>query len=282
MAWNVSEGCHLKEDYWKVITRGGILLPDTCDCMSCHRQDNTGAVVWRRRHRPPPSLCTDSLFRKQEGEKITDQRPTNSLTSSSCLSTFKTSCVFSSEREMKKKTATYWSADRGRALHDNNRTPPQRGKRGGDTERERERGRLGDNNAARTHLKIYLHILSTRRAHIWCLLVIGVYQAFVGFCWGAVRHLVPAQRERRCQLCSLARHSNPTQTNVSFCASPHGCSSTLPTETHYAFLKEALKKQCIPRLFKAKKRAANFFIRLNLALQHQKKNQVQSMERHFY
>lgn len=241
MAWNVSEGCHLKEDYWKVITRGGILLPDTCDCMSCHRQDNTGAVVWRRRrrrrHRPPPSLCTDSLFRKQEGEKITDQRRTNSLTSSSCLSTFKTSCVFSSEREIQKKQR-HIDQPTEEELFMTTTKLPRNGGREGEREREEERERLGENNAARTHLKIYLHILSTRRAHIWCLLVIGVYQAFVGFCWGAVRHLVPAQRERRCQLCSLARDTSPTQTNVSFCASPHGCSSTLPTETHYDLKKK--------------------------------------------
>lgn len=105
-----------------------------------------------------------------------------------------------------KKTATYWSADRGTALHDNNLTPPQRGKRGG--ERKKETGRK---QHTRTHLKIYLHILSTRRANIWCLLVIGVYEAFVGFCSGAVRHLVPTQREGRCQLCSLARSMSPTQ-----------------------------------------------------------------------
>lgn len=50
MAWNVSEGCHLKADYFKEIKRGGILFPDTCDCMSYHHQDNTGAVVWCRHH----------------------------------------------------------------------------------------------------------------------------------------------------------------------------------------------------------------------------------------
>lgn len=49
----------------------------------------------------PLPLSTNSLFRKWEEEKITDQRHTNSLTSSSCLSTFRTSCVFSSEREKK-------------------------------------------------------------------------------------------------------------------------------------------------------------------------------------
>lgn len=54
MAWNVSEGCHLKADYFKEIMRGGILFHDTCDCMSYHHQDNTGAVVWCRHHRPLP------------------------------------------------------------------------------------------------------------------------------------------------------------------------------------------------------------------------------------
>lgn len=159
MAWNVSEGCHLKEDYWKVITRGGILLPDTCDCMSCHRQDNTGAVVWRRRHRPPPSLCTDSLFRKQEGEKITDQRPTNSLTSSSCLSTFKTSCVFSSEREMKKKQ---WHIDQPteEELFMTTTELPRNGGREGETQREKEREGDWETTTQRGHIWRYIYTFS--------------------------------------------------------------------------------------------------------------------------
>lgn len=182
---------------------GGSLLSATC-VSTCHVTTRiTQVLLSGASGNCLLPLCTNSLFRKWEEEKITDQRHTNSLTSSSCLSTFRTSCVFSSERE---KTATYWSADSGTALHDNNLTPPQRGKRGG--ERKKETGRK---QHTRTHLKIYLHILSTRRANIWCLLVIGVYEAFVGFCWGAVRHLVPTQREGRCQLCSLARSMSPTQ-----------------------------------------------------------------------
>lgn len=180
MAWNVSEGCHLKEDYWKVITRGGILLPDTCDCMSCHRQDNTGAVVWRCRHRPPPSLCTDSLFRKQEGEKITDQRRTNSLTSSSCLSTFKTSCVFSSEREMKKKKKQrHIDQPTEEELFMTTTELPRNGGREGERERETERKQCSED----TFEDIFTHSLYTTRPYLMSL----SYWRLPGLCWFLLR-----------------------------------------------------------------------------------------------
>lgn len=208
MAWNVSEGCHLKADYWKVIMRGGILFPDTCDCMS-HITTRTTQVLLSG-----TGIIVTSLFaqihylgnRKVRKLLIKDV-PTLWLLQAVCRHLKPSvSSPLKEKYKKKQKTATYWSADRGRALHDNNLTPPQRGKRRG--ERKKKTGRK---QHTRTHLKIYLHILSTRWAHIWCLLVIGVYQAFVGFCWGAVRHLVPTQRERRCQLCSLARSTSPTQ-----------------------------------------------------------------------
>lgn len=57
MARNVSEGCHLKADYWKVIARGGILVPDTCDLHVMSAPGKTqvlvsGAAIVV----PPPSL----------------------------------------------------------------------------------------------------------------------------------------------------------------------------------------------------------------------------------
>lgn len=122
----------------------------------------------------PPS--TNSLFRKWEEEKITDQRRTNSLTSSSCLSTFRTSCVFSSE---KGKTGTYWSADRGTALHDNNRTPPQRGKRGGEwKERDWEKTTHED-----TFEDIFTHSLHTTSQYLMSL----SYWRLRGLCWYLLR-----------------------------------------------------------------------------------------------
>lgn len=119
----------------------------------------------------PLPLCTDSLFRKWEGEKITDQRLTNSLTSSSCLSTFKTSCVFSSKRETK-KAVTYWSADRGRALCDNNPTPPQR------REREGEKG-WEKTTHEDTFEDIFTHSLYTMRPYLMSL----SYWRLPGLCW---------------------------------------------------------------------------------------------------
>lgn len=124
----------------------------------------------------PLPVSTNSLFRKWVEEKITDQRHTNSLTSSSCLSTFRTSCVFSSERE--KKTATYWSADRGTALHDNNLTPPQWGKRGREKERDWEKTTHED-----TFEDIFTHSLHTTRQHLMSL----SYWRLWGLCWFLLR-----------------------------------------------------------------------------------------------
>lgn len=64
-------------------------------------------------------------------------------------------------------------------------------------EGEREWGGAGGGKEAgrkqhtRTHLKIYLHILCTRWANIWCLVVIGVYKAFVGFCFVFLCFVLP-------------------------------------------------------------------------------------------
>lgn len=177
-------------------------------------------------------LCTNSLFRKWEEEEITDQRRTNSLTSSSCLSTFRTSCVFSSEREKerrggeKNKQGTYWSADRRTALHDNSPTPPQRGKRGG---RGGEKRGWEKTTHEDTFEDIFTHSLYTRSQHLmsrsyWRLR--GLCWVFVIFfffppCWGAVRHLVPTQREGRCQLCSLARSLKSHSEWLTRCSAPH-------------------------------------------------------------
>lgn len=56
---------------------------------------------------------------------------------------------------------------------------------------------------------IFTHSLHTTSQHLMSL----SYWRLRGLCWflwGAVRHLVPAQREGRCQLCSLARSKSPT------------------------------------------------------------------------
>lgn len=63
-------------------------------------------------------------------------------------------------------------------------TPPQqRGREWVGVGGRGERKEAGRKQHTRTHLKIYLHILCTRGANIWCLVVIGVYEAFVGFCF---------------------------------------------------------------------------------------------------
>lgn len=216
----------------------------------CHvtGRRNTGAVVWCQCKLSPASLCTNSLFRKWgEEREITDQRRTNSLTSSSCLSTFRTSCVFSSERErgrgrggLKTREHIDQPTEEQHFMTTDPTPPQQRGRErvsgGGGGREEEERKEAGRKQHTRTHLKIYLHILCTRWANIWCLVVIGVYKALVGFvffvflcftssflsCWGAVRHLVPTQREGRCQLCSLARSLKSHSGWLTHCsAAPH-------------------------------------------------------------
>lgn len=113
-------------------------------------------------------LCTNSLFRKWEEEEITDQRRTNSLTSSSCLSTFRTSCVFSSEREKERR-----GGEKKNREHIDQPTEEQHfmttarlPRNGGREGEEEERKEAGRKQHTRTHLKIYLHILSTRGANI--------------------------------------------------------------------------------------------------------------------
>lgn len=85
-------------------------------------------------------------YLENEWVKITDQRPTNSLTSSSCLSTFRTSCVFSSERE--KEENILISGWRSCASWQQPDSPA--------TTREQIKTSL--------HLKIYLHILNAQRS----------------------------------------------------------------------------------------------------------------------
>lgn len=85
-------------------------------------------------------------YLENERVEITDQRPTNSLTSSSCLSTFRTSCVFSSERQ--KEENILISGWRSCASWQQPNSPA--------TAREQIKTRL--------HLKIYLHILNAQRS----------------------------------------------------------------------------------------------------------------------
>lgn len=141
---------------------------------------------------PPHFAQIHYLGNGERGGEITDQRRTNSLTSSSCLSTFRTSCVFSSERERGRgrgglKTREHIDQPtEEQHFMTTDPTPPQQRKRergvGGGGGGAEERIEAGRKQHTRTHLKIYLHILCTRGANIWCLVVIGVYKAFVGFC----------------------------------------------------------------------------------------------------
>lgn len=101
----------------------------------------------------PLPLSTNSLFRKWEEEKITDQRRTNSLTSSSCLSTFRTSCVFSSEREKKQQHIDQPTEEQ--RFMTTTQLPHNRGRDGG----ERDRKRLGENNT-RGHIWRYIYTFS--------------------------------------------------------------------------------------------------------------------------
>lgn len=77
-----------------------------------------------------------------------------------------------------KKTATYWSADRGTALHDNNLTPPQRGKRGGERKKDWEKTTHED-----TFEDIFTHSLYTTSQHLMSL----SYWRLRGLCWFLLR-----------------------------------------------------------------------------------------------
>lgn len=157
------------------------LSPTRAPALSCHRQDNTGAVVCRRRRRrrrPSSLFAWIHYLGSGEVRKITDQRRTNSLTSSSCLSTFKTSCVFSSEREMRKKKKEIKrrhidQPTQEGALHDNSLTPPQRG--GGRKEEE--------TTHEDTFEDIFTHSLYATSP---CLMSLS-YRRLPGLCW---RHLL--------------------------------------------------------------------------------------------
>lgn len=77
-----------------------------------------------------------------------------------------------------KKTATYWSADRGTALHDNNLTPPQWGKRGREKETDWEKTTHED-----TFEDIFTHSLHTTSQHLMSL----SYWRLWGLCWFLLR-----------------------------------------------------------------------------------------------
>lgn len=77
-----------------------------------------------------------------------------------------------------KKTATYWSADRGTALHDNNLTPPQRGKRGGERKKDWEKITHKD-----IFEDIFTHSLYTTSQHLMSL----SYWRLWGLCWFLLR-----------------------------------------------------------------------------------------------
>lgn len=174
----------------------------TCVCtVSCHRRRNTQVPLsGAGANCLPPPFATNSLFRKWEEEgEITDQRLTNSLTSSSCLSTFRTSCVFSSEREREggsgrgrgggeKRKVRGWVGKTGNILISRQRNstswqqprlPRNRGKRGGWGEEKREK-RPGENTTHEdTFEDIFTHSLYTRSQH----LMSGSYWRLWGLCW---------------------------------------------------------------------------------------------------
>lgn len=77
-----------------------------------------------------------------------------------------------------KRTETYWSADRRTALHDNNLTPPQRGKRAGERKKDREKTTHGD-----TFEDIFTHPLYTTSQHLMPL----SYWRLWGLCWFLLR-----------------------------------------------------------------------------------------------
>lgn len=76
----------------------------------------------------------------------------------------------------KKKQGTYWSADRGTALHDNSPTPPQRGRRGG---RGGEKRGWEKTTHEDTFEDIFTHSLYTRSQH----LMSRSYWRLRGLCW---------------------------------------------------------------------------------------------------
>lgn len=124
----------------------------------------------------PLPLCTNSLFRKWEEEKITDQRRTNSLTSSSCLSTFRTSCVFSSERE--KNSNILISRQRNSASWQQPNSPATGEVRGREKERDWEKTTHED-----TFEDIFTHSLYMTSQHLMSL----SYWRLWGLCWFLLR-----------------------------------------------------------------------------------------------
>lgn len=199
----------------------------------------------------PLPLCANSLFRKREEEKITDQRHTSSLTSSSCLSTFRTSCVFSSEKRNKKNILISWQRNSASWQQPNS---PATGEEGGTKER------LGENNT-RGYIWRYIYTFSLRDE--------PTFDA--SYLLASMRPLLVSVEERWDTSCQLKGKGGVSfahlpevwiplkVTNMPFCSSPHGCSSTLPIETHYD-LWEARKLQYIPWLFKAATLPSNFCI----------------------
>lgn len=121
-----------------------------CVGMSCHHQDNTGVVVWCQWRLSPSLFPQIHYLGNGKSRKITDQRRTNSLTSSSCLSTFRTSCVFSSERE-KKNSNILISRQKNSASWQQPNSPAT-----GEEERKKDR----EKNNTRGHIWRYIYTFS--------------------------------------------------------------------------------------------------------------------------
>lgn len=210
----------------------------------------------------PLPLCTNSLFRKWEEEKITDQRHTNSLTSSSCLSTFRTSCVFSSERE--KNSNILISRQRNSASWQQPNSPATGEERGREKERDWEKTTHED-----TFEDIFTHSLYTTSQHLMSL----SYWRLWGLCWFLLRSSETPRANSKGREVSALLTCQKYESHsewLTCCSAPQPVAA-LP---HYPLKlittcersKEVWKLQCIPTLFKAATLTPNFCICKKLSL----------------
>lgn len=176
-------GCHLKAHYKKVIMWGGG-KPSTLPHVRLHHVMSPAGE-----HRCcclVPVQIVSTLFAQihylgngKRRKLLIKDVPTLWLLQAVCRHL--EPAVSSPLKERKRERGgggqgTYWSADRGTALHDNSPTPPQRGKRGG---RGGEKRGWEKTTHEDTFEDIFTHSLYTRSQH----LMSRSYWRLRGLCW---------------------------------------------------------------------------------------------------